>query len=78
MKNVTQSVINAINTVAGIDIVQFCLNENIYDSFLLDDYDVMDVAMELENEFDVSIDEGELASITTANQLVELVESKLS
>ena len=78
MKDVKQAVIDAIETVIGIDISDSGLNDDLYETHPFDGYDMMDVAMYLEDELDISIDEDELSPITTAAQLIALVENKLS
>lgn len=58
-----------------IDMYDLTSNSKIKDEG--DSLDIMEIIMEIENEFDITLDESELDNLETLGQLAEYVESVL-
>lgn len=52
-------------------------DSNLQEDLDADSLDVMEIVMELEEEFDIEIDDEDVTKITTPNQIVKYIEQKL-
>ncbi len=63
--------------VLSVDAAKVTLEASFGDDLGADSLDLVELVMELEEVFDISVDESELEGIGTVGQAVELVRSKL-
>ena len=64
-------------TVLAVDADKVTLEANFADDLDADSLDLVELVMALEDEFDITVEEDELADIKTVGQAIDLVEGKL-
>ena len=60
-----------------VEATEVTLATKIVDDLSADSLDFVEIGMSIEEEFDVEVEESEYKTITTVNDLVTLVDSKL-
>jgi len=76
-QEVTNKVSQFLEQIAGPDI-QITPETNIAEELALDSVKVLDLLMELEDEFDVSVPLNLMADVQTVNDLVNLIEKTIT
>jgi len=65
-----------LQDVASIDVENVSLESNLKDDLDIDSLAAVELGLELESEFDLTIDDEELANLTTVQDIVDLISSK--
>lgn len=73
---VESKIIEIIKKELNVD--DFELDQDLVEDFEIDSISLLDFFMTIEDEFDIEFDDEELESLKTANDIIELVESKLN
>lgn len=63
---------------AELNVDDFELDEDLVDTYEIDSIGLLDFFMTIEEEFDIEFEDEELENLKTANDIIELVEKKLS
>lgn len=63
---------------AELNVDEFELDENLVETYEIDSIGLLDFFMTIEEEFDIEFEDEELEKLKTANDIIELVEKKLS
>ncbi|NLW52821.1 MAG: acyl carrier protein [Tissierellia bacterium] len=63
---------------AELNVDEFELDENLVETYEIDSIGLLDFFMTIEEEFDIEFEDEELENLKTANDIIELVEKKLS
>lgn len=71
-EQVKQVLVDAIH----VDEEAINLNANLKDDLNIDSLAAVELALELENEFDIRIEDEELAKLVTVNDVVEILNQK--
>ena len=76
MASVAERVIEIVAEQLGVDKERITPETSFVNDLVADSLDTVELVMELEEEFDIKVDESELEGIETVGQAVDLVDSK--
>lgn len=60
-----------------LNVNDFGLDQDLVEEYEIDSISLLDFFMTIEDEFDIEFDDDELEKLKTANDIIDLVESKL-
>jgi len=60
-----------------LNVTDFGLDQDLVEEYEIDSISLLDFFMTIEDEFDIEFDDDELEKLKTANDIIDLVESKL-
>ncbi|MFV0382378.1 MAG: acyl carrier protein [Breznakia sp.] len=72
IENITKVLVEAIN----VDAADVKLEANLKDDLGIDSLAAVELALELENEFDVRIEDEELAKLETVQDIIDIINAK--
>lgn len=61
---------------ANVDADKITLEANLKEDLAIDSLDAVELVLDLESEFDIKIEDDEIAALVTVGDIVKLVESK--
>lgn len=73
--NIEETVKKIIAKQVGISAEVIELDSHIEDDLGADSLDIVEIVMELEKEFDVTVDEEKVYSLTRVNKVIEFIEN---
>ena len=62
----------------GVDASSVTLESNIFDDIGADSLDIVEMLMDVESEWNITVDDSEVLNVRTVGDVVKLVESKLA
>ncbi len=77
MQNLGEKVIKIIADKLGKDSTNIRIDDHFINDLSLDSLDTVELIMEFEKEFDITIQNEEAEKISTVNDVVKLLENKL-
>ena len=73
LERITKVLVDAIQ----VDEEDVKLESNLYEDLKIDSLSTVELALELETEFDISIEDEELAKLETVQDIINLIEAKI-
>ncbi len=73
LERITKVLVDAIQ----VDEEDVKLESNLYEDLKIDSLSAVELALELETEFDISIEDEELAKLETVQDIINLIEAKI-